>query len=147
MFLLVVSVEAGVFFPEQEKIGAGLTEEFQIIVYLCVLSEFSRQSVSRSPRRSIGRSGGSLRLARFRHPSRTSIRPRRILGPCPPEVVEMPALGSVRARLFVPPFPPGGFPPCGGKRPPGPLAPWPPAPLAPWPPGPLAPWPPGPLAP
>ena len=61
MLALVVSLEAGVFFQEQEKIGAGLSEEFEIIIYLCVLSEFSRQSVSRSPRRSIGRSGGSLR--------------------------------------------------------------------------------------
>ena len=46
MLALVVSLEAGVFFQEQEKIGAGLSEEFEIIIYLCALSEFSRQSVS-----------------------------------------------------------------------------------------------------
>ena len=46
MLALVVSLEAGVFFLEQEKIGAGLTEEFQIIV--CVVGVLSSECFSKS---------------------------------------------------------------------------------------------------
>ena len=45
MFAVVVLLEGGVFIKKKEREGAGLLEEFEIIFYSCVMSEFSRQSL------------------------------------------------------------------------------------------------------